>query len=184
PGNTDVQRESALRLGFEREAHVAVPRVVRLLRDYEAAALGLNRSLAAYKEVDVYVAAPYTVHVPGNRWDEPRDVDRAARRAEPRLAFGCAVVAQVLPVRLERVRIEEPVALHRDAREEAVVDHAFEDVDVPGVGVQEEHAVVPHRVRDGGARLGVRRPVRQIVRLTEGFSPAGRPDAARDVELR
>jgi hypothetical protein len=59
-----------------------------------------------------------------------------------------------------------------------VVDDALEDVEVLRVAVQQEQAVVPHRVGDRGAGLGVGGPVRQLVVVTEGLAVAPRADPA------
>ena len=70
----------------------------------------------------------------GNRQHEPRQVARAAGAREPRSAL-------VLAEREQRVRVEERVALQRDARQHRVVDCAFVYVDVPRVLLQQEHGI-------------------------------------------
>ena len=113
--------------------------------------------------------------MPGDRQHEPRQVARAAGAREPRAAL-------VLAERQQRVRIEEAIARERQPREHRVVDRALVDVEVLAVLLEQEHPVVPQRVRDGRARLRVRR-VRQVVVGAEALPRAGGADAARQVEL-
>ena len=89
----------------------------------------------------------------------------------------------MLAGRLQGVRVEEGLAVERDPGEEAVVERPLHHVDVPGVGVQQEQAVVPVVVADGGAGLVVGAQVGQLVVDPERLPGAGRADAAREVQL-
>jgi len=71
----------------------------------------------------------------------------------------------------------------RDAGEKAVVDHALQDIDILGVTVQQEHALVPEGIGDGGAGLQIGRRVRQLVVVAERFALVARTDAAREVHF-
>ena len=84
--------------------------------------------------------------------DVADDVVGTAGGVEPRHAVVLADAAQ-------RVDVEEAVAGQRHAGEQAVVDLALQHVGVFAVAAHQEHAVVPQRHADGGARLA-RRPSR------------------------
>ena len=73
--------------------------------------------------------------------------------------------------------------MERDAGEKAVVDHALQDIDILGVAVQQEHALVPEGIGDGGAGLQIGRRVRQLVVVAERFALVARTDAAREVHF-
>lgn len=70
----------------------------------------------------------------------------------------------------QRVGIEKFIAVKRDAGEKAVVDHALQDIDILGVTMQQEHALVPEGIGDGGAGLQIGRRVRQLVVVAERFA--------------
>ena len=83
----------------------------------------------------------------------------------------------------QRVDIEEAIAAEGDAGEETVVEGAFQHIQIAAVAMQQEHAVVPHGVGDGGAGLGIGREVGQFVIVSEGFTLMARTDAAMNIEL-
>ena len=85
---------------------------------------------------------------------------------------------------LQHIRIEERVALHRDARQGGVIERPLQDVDVLGVAPHQEHAMIPEDVGERSAGLAIRGLVGQLVLAAEAFGPAGGADAAGDVELR
>ena len=128
-------------------------------------------------QVDVDGVPLPRVHVTGHGGQKAGDVAGATGHAEPGTAL-------VLAVRLERVRIEESLAVERHARNEPVVKRALHHVDVFRVAVQQEQPVVPVVHADRRTRFVVRGHVRQLVVTSERFAGARRADAARDVELR
>ena len=91
--------------------------------------------------------------------------------------------ALVLAARLERVRVEEGLAVERDAGNQAVEERPLHHVDVLGVAVQQEQPVVPVVHADRGAGLVVGGQVRQLVVAAERLADARGADAAGDVEL-
>ncbi len=162
---------------------VAVPRVAGLLLERDRPPAELHSAIAADVEVDVERVVTDGVDVAGDRRDEPHDVDRAARAAEPRAALELAVVELEPHVAGQRVGVEELVAVERDAGEEAVVDDALEHIDVLRVAVQQEHAVVPQGQRDRGAGLVVGLEVVELVGPGVALAGAVLADAAGEVEL-
>ena len=93
------------------------------------------------------------------------------------------MVERVLAVGLERVRIEEGIALERDACERRVVQRALQHVHVASVAREQEHPLVPVHVRDRRARFAVRCPVRELERVAERLVLVPRPHRAGDVQL-
>ena len=165
------------RVGGDGDLDGAVPGVAGLLGEGDgAAAVQLHLRGAGDEQVDVEAAALVRVDVAGNGGQEAGDVAGAAGAAEPGAAL-------VLAGGLERVRVEERLAVERDAREEAVVERPLHHVDVAGVGVEQEQAVVPVVVADGGAGLVVGAHVGQLVVEAERLAARGGADAAGDVEL-
>ena len=89
----------------------------------------------------------------------------------------------MLAHRLQRVGVEEAVALQRHAADEPVVERALQHVVVFRLAVEQEQAVVDVDIADGGARLAVGAHVGQLVVLAEGLAARRGADAAGDVEL-
>ena len=89
----------------------------------------------------------------------------------------------MLAVRLERVRIEERLAVERHAGEQAVEERALHHVDVLRIALEQEQAMVPEVHADRRAGFVVGGHVRQLVRLPERFAAARRADAAGEIEL-
>ncbi len=127
---------------------------------------------------------PLGVDIPRDGRHEANHVDRAAGTGEPRRPARGTLVERAAAVEGERIRIEEPIAAQRDARQEAVVDHAFQHIDVLGVAVQQEHALVPEGIGDRGACFQVSRLVGQCRSLSPNASPCRRrTDAPGQVQL-
>ncbi len=84
----------------------------------------------------------------------------------------------------QRIGVEETVARQRDAREHAVVEGAFEDVDIGRVSVEQRHAVAPEHGRDRAAGFAVGGVVGQVIGIAESLVVIlRRGGAAGDVEL-
>ena len=77
----------------------------------------------SHKEVYVNRVILHSIHIAWYRRYEAADVTWAAGTAKPRLAgillFCCT---------RERIWIEETIALNRDAREDTIIQRAFEDI--------------------------------------------------------
>ena len=101
-------------------------------------------------------------------------LEGAAGAAEPGLTL-------MLAHRLKRIGIEEASAVERHARNQTVVESAFQHVVVFRIAVQQEQAVIDVDIADGGACLAVRAHVRQLVVLAERLAVACGADAAGDV---
>ena len=162
-------RAAAL-VGRDGHFDVAVPGVARSagVSVNGAAVVELDVGGAGREEVDPDGVAALRVDVAGHRGHEAGDVAGTAGHAEPR-------AARVLAVRFERIRVEERLAVERDAGDQAVVERALHDVDVLGVGVEQEEAVVPEIVADGGAGFVVGGHVRQLVVAAERLAGARAP---------
>ena len=89
----------------------------------------------------------------------------------------------MLAHRLQRVGIEEAVALERDTADKTVVESALQYIVVFRVTVKQEESVVHIDIADGGTSLTIGRHVGQFVVLAEGLTVGGGTDTARDVEL-
>src|SRR5438128_2487095 len=79
--------------------------------------------------------AALRIDIAGDRRYEARDVAGAAGDAEPGLAL-------MLALRFERIRIEEALAVERNAGDEAIVERALHHVDVARIGMEEEQAMI------------------------------------------
>ena len=166
----DAQGEcefAVLHIG-QRDLDPAVPRVIRGLREHRVARIDRARSIEQHVDRAVLLRAD----VLPQRGDRAHDVRRAARAAEPCRPRRAG--------RLQQVRVEEPVAGERDARERAVVHGPLERVHILRVAVHQEHPVGPEEERHGSARLVVA-PVRQLVIVAVGLAAAARAAAAREV---
>ena len=86
-------------------------------------------------------------------------------------------------MRRQRIRVEERVALHRNARQHRVIERPFQHVDVLPVAFEEEQAVVPVHVCDRRAGFTVGAHVRQVVVFHEPFVSRRLADAAGDIHL-
>ena len=116
------------------------------------------------------------IDIAGHRCHEPRDVAGAAGDAEP-------LLPRVLAVRLERIRIEERLAVERDAGDQPVVERALHDVDVLRVAMEQEQAVVPVSPCRP-TRTSRCRPSCWATRTVgRSLAAPGRADAAGDVQL-
>ena len=89
----------------------------------------------------------------------------------------------MLAAAFERIGIEEASAIHRHAADEAVVECAFEHVEVFALAVKQEEPVVDIHVADGRTGLGIGTHVGQFVVGPESLTVVGGPDAPRDVEF-
>src|SRR5205814_7061456 len=75
--------------------------------------------------VDVQGVAGFGSQVVLQRRDEAHDVRLTAGAVEPHAAPAGVVLLEVVLAALQRVDVEEPLALGRDRGTEAVVEHAF-----------------------------------------------------------
>ena len=167
-GDAERERELALLHAGKRDLDLAVPRVVRGLREDGVARVDRARTVQEHVDRVVLLRAD----ILPERGDRAHDVRRAAGAAEPRGPRG--------PAGLQQVRVEEAVAGERDAGERAVVHGALERVHVLRVAVHQEHPVRPEEERHGGARLVVT-AVRQLVVVAVRFAAAARAAAAGQV---
>src|ERR1039458_4410902 len=85
-----------------------LPRVPRFLGNLHAGAVHLDIRRVAHKQVDVQVVALLRIHIARDGSQEARDVSRTTGAAEPWAAL-------VLATRLQWIRIEEALAVQRDA---------------------------------------------------------------------
>src|SRR5580698_5049843 len=103
---------------------------------------------------------------------QPHHVGRAAGAVKPALPYTGAALVQ-------RIYIEEALAVEPDAGQEAVVERALDEVGEPGLAGDEQHPPVPHDRGDRGAGLTVGAVGRQLERhaerltLVPGSDPAG-----------
>ena len=176
-GDADLERErEALLVRGHLDTHITVPRVVGRLDQGDGAGGCFERGPAGDEEVDVDRRVALRVGERADLRDEAHDVHGTAGAAEP---FGTGIAAAAG----QRVGIEELIAADRDAGEKAVVDHALQDIDILGVAVQQEHALVPEGVGDGGASFQVGRFIRQFEVVAERFAVTARADAACEVHF-
>ena len=86
---------------------------------------------------------------------QAHDVRRAAGAVEPDAAAARVVLLEVVLAALQRVDVEEPLALGGDRGREAVVEHALHVVGVLRVAGGEQQPPAPLEAGDGGAGLVV-----------------------------
>ena len=168
--------ECVTSLRLDAHGGLAGPRVLRLLDKLDLVRTRFDRGLATDEQIHVEGIILVGVRETRHGRNEPGDIRGAARTAKPG-------AARVTAGRFQRVRIEEPVAFHRNSRQGGVVQRAFQDIDILGVVVHEEHAVVPKDVSDRGARFAVGGLVGQFVGFTEALVAAAGADASGDIEL-
>ena len=175
-GDADVERERCRLVRADGQFHRTVPRIAGFLTQLDPVSVNCDSAGTSDEEVNVEGVTPGRVDVTGNRRDEAHDVNRAARATKPRTAFALAAV-------FERVRIKEPVAGKGNTAEKSVVNDALEYVHILRVAMQQEHALIPERVGDGGAGFVVGAGVGQFVVVAERFAAGPRADAAGKVEF-
>ena len=82
----------------------------------------------------------------------------------------------------QRVVVEEPLAVERQAAQRAVVERQLHDVGIAAVALEQQHAMRPEDQADRGAGLGVGGLVGQIVVGGEALVVLAGAEAAGDVE--
>ena len=173
-GNTDVEDKRGLFLRRDGDGDLAVPRIARLLAQLNGVlAKGQFRG-AAGEEIHESLAVARGIDVTGQFRQETGDIDGAAGSAKPRAALITRVAG-------ERIRVEELTAVKPDAGEKAVVNGALKDIKIPGIAMEQEHALVPEGVGDGGAGLVVGGLVRQLVVCTERLMVPRRANTAGQI---
>src|SRR5712692_9748706 len=115
---------------------------------------------ARRKQVDVKCVTLLRVDVARHGCQKPGDVPGTARAAKPRAAL-------MLTVGLERIRVEEQLAVKRHSGDQPVVKRALHNVDVARVAVKQKESMVPVVVADGRAGLVVGGHIRQLVVAAE-----------------
>ena len=86
-------------------------------------------------------------------------------------------------VHLQRVHVEEALAVHRHARQHGVVQGQLHDVRIFRHRADLQHTAGEERERDRRAGLRIRGVVRQVVVIGERFADVCAADAAGDVQL-
>ena len=111
------------------------------------------------------------------RREQPHDVRRAAGDRVP-------AVASLTVSRLQRVGVEERLAVERDPGEEAVVQRSLEEVGEAALARDEQHPPVPHDAGDRRARFAVGAVGRQLVPIADRLTMVARADATGQIGLR
>ena len=178
PGwDSDADVEGCRPFGIDGQPNVAIPRVIRRLGEGEPLPLlAFKTDLCARpdEEVDVQAVGVRRVDVPRQRPHELQEHRRAAWAGVPG-------PSRAVPSGVQWVFVEVSVAFQRDAGECAVVERAFQLVDLRGVGRGEEQVVVEESARDGGAGFEVT-VVRQDEVAAELLVSRDRADATGDVK--
>ncbi len=133
--------------------------------------------------VDVQGVAGFGGQVVLQRGDEAHDVRRAAGAVKPHAAPAGVVLLEVVLAALQRVDVEEPLALGGDGGPEAVVEHALHMVRVLRVAGGEQQSPAPLEAGDGGAGFVVGTVRGQLVPVAEALVRVPRPVAAGQVGL-
>ncbi len=136
----------------------------------------LDLSTAGDKKIQIYNIIFLSVRIARQRRHKTNYISRTACAAEPRASLIFAVAGQ-------RIRIEKLVAAQRNAGEKSVVYHPLQNVDIPGIAMQQKHAMVPHGIGDGGTCFAIGRRVRQLIIITEGFAAAPGADTTGDIQF-
>ncbi len=161
--NAQPQFELLLRWRRHGQSHAALPRVFRLLSQNNPCIVVIDGGFPCGVQVDHDAVLTDRIQVARQGGQESHDIRRTTGARIERLAVVSALGR-------ERINVEEMLAVHTNAREHTVVDHAFEHVGVLRVGVQQIQAVGPQGQSDGRARFAVGRVVGQFIRCTEGLS--------------
>jgi hypothetical protein len=133
--------------------------------------------------VDVQRVAGFGGQVVLQRCDEAHDVRRAAGAVEPHAPPAGVVLLEVVLAALQRVDVEEPLALGGDGSPEAVVEHAFHVVRVLRVAGGEQQPPAPLEAGDGRAGLVVGAVGGQLEPVAEALVRVPGPVAAGQVRL-
>ena len=115
-------------------------------------------------------------------------IRRAAGAAEPFLAHRLHMPFAAVPVaglrqHLQRIYIEEALAVLCHAGEDGVVKSPFHGIADQGVRPEFQHPAAEEYQADGGAGLAVGQVVGKVIVEGEGFSVHGAADTAGDIEL-
>jgi hypothetical protein len=133
--------------------------------------------------VDVQRVAGFGGEIVLQRCDEAHDVRRAAGAVEPHAATAGVVLLEVVLAALQRVDVEEPLALGGDGRAEAVVEQALHVVRVLRVTGGEQQPPAPLEAGDGGAGLVIGTVRGQLIPVAEALVRVPGPVAAGEVGL-
>ena len=155
---------------------MSCPRIFSGLCQGHVLVTDLHVGGAAYEEVDPDGTVRHTVDVVADRGEETADLARAAGAAVPGLAV-------VVPERLQRVDIEEPVAGKGYSRQGAVVHRTLEDIDILAVSGELVHPPVPEDHAYRGAGLAVGGEVRKGIVIREALVAGALADSPGDVHV-
>ena len=132
--------------------------------------------IAANEEVDVNRIGRLRIDVAPQGSHKAHDVRGAAGNVNPLEAFVAAEGAQ-------RILIEEAISLERNAIREAVIKNPLQYIDVLGVLMQLEHALIPHDVSVGGTSLVPSAEIGKLISAAELLMKTNGPDAPGQIKL-
>src|ERR1700690_4045890 len=90
--------------------------------------------------------------------------------------------AVMLAAACQRIVVEEPLTIERDAAQGAIVERLLHDIAVAPVALELDHAVGPEYETDRRAGLGVGGLVREVVVGGEAFVAGRGTEPASDIE--
>ena len=119
---------------------------------------------------------------------QPRKIRRTTRAAHPFSPYRKDVLFPwINPVRLrpyiQRIHIEEALAVQRDSRQHTVIEFFLQDIRVPGIRFHFQHPPCKKCHTDAGAGLRVRRVIRKIIRKGKGFADMRSADPSGHVHV-
>ena len=155
-----------------------------MLRNVNAIPLQLNLSPALCEKCNIELLLIMGVSHPRNLGNQSGHVRWTTGGAKPRSPASRAMIERVLSIRFERVDVEEAISLKIDRSKHVVQQCDLRHIQIPGVLVQQEHAVVEQHVayRRAGLIESVR--VRQLILGPKAFNAMNRAKPPGDVHSR
>ena len=171
--DADVEGKVATTL-LHGQHDIAIVGIGGLLLQGEDTLADLQGCRIAHKEIHKDIVVLHGIDIARERRDETADVGRTAGAAEPSLTL-------MLTDGLERIGIEERTTIERHARDQTVVERAFEHIVILRLTMEQEETIVDIDVADGRTGLAIGTHVGQLVVFAESLTTGSGTDAARDV---
>ena len=170
------------------QGHTTVPQQISLYFEAQRAAVQRRSQLRAHIQMDVQGIRRLGKGIRGQGRNNAGDIGRAAGAAKPFLTHGlhmgqAAIGAAGGRVHLQRVDIEEGLAVQRHACQHGIVQSALHHIGVATIRIHLQHTPGKEGQADGGAGFGIGGIAGQIVGTAEGFAVMGAAHAAGDVHF-
>ena len=175
-GDTHTQSKLLFFFGSDGNTYLSVPRIACSLFHIYFITFRFNIRLALDKEIDIHIIALSGIHIIRYGSHETGYVARTAGTSEP-------VLALMLPHGFQRIVIEELVTAEWYARNDSVIQRAFQHIRIFGISRSEKHTMIPIHIGYRGAGFAIGCVIIQFIVRTESFTLWAGTDSACDKEF-